>query len=119
MPVTSIGDYTFESKDVVENFHGNILTFWHWEDHLMFCAAFALPFPPDMRFGEVVETVLPGLYGYHPETASIQWDRAEWTLDGEPFTPDMDKSLADNGVGHKSVVRFRTPGLTGIGGTCT
>lgn len=29
----------------------------------------------------------------------------------------MDKSLADNGLRHKDVIRFRTPGLTGLSGT--
>jgi len=38
-----------------------------------------------------------------------------WLRDGEPFTPDMERSLAENGVLHKSVVRLQTPGLNGIG----
>jgi phenol hydroxylase P4 protein len=28
----------------------------------------------------------------------------------------MDQSLADNGLGHKSLIRFRTPGLDGLHG---
>ena len=30
----------------------------------------------------------------------------------------MDKTLAEHGLGHKSVIRFRTPGLTGLSGSC-
>jgi phenol hydroxylase P4 protein len=41
----------------------------------------------------------------------------QWFDSGEPFQPDPSKSLADNGLVHKSVIRFRTPGLTGIGGS--
>jgi len=26
--------------------------------------------------------------------------------------------MAENGMGHKSVIRFRTPGLTGLAGSC-
>ena len=49
----------------------------------------------------------------------IDWDRAEWFKSGQPWTPDHDKSLAENGLGHKDVIRFRTPGLTGFQGSCS
>ena len=119
MPVTAIGNYEFESRDRVANFHGNLITYWHWEEHLMFCAALALPFPPAMLFGDVTGKVLPDLYGAHPETASIDWKKASWMLDGRPFKPDFGASLAANGLVHKSLVRFWTPGLHGIHGTAT
>jgi phenol/toluene 2-monooxygenase (NADH) P4/A4 len=35
-------------------------------------------------------------------------------LDGNAFKPTLDKSLADNGVSHKSLIRMVTPGLNGI-----
>jgi phenol hydroxylase P4 protein len=85
----------------------------------MICAPLAFPFPPDMPFGAVIEQVLPGIYGPHPDWAKIDWPSVEWLLDGEPFKPDFAKSLEANGVGHKSVVRFASPGLTGIAGTST
>jgi phenol hydroxylase P4 protein len=35
-----------------------------------------------------------------------------WTLDGEEFVPTWtEKSLGDQGIGHKSLLRFWTPGL--------
>ena len=37
---------------------------------------------------------------------------------GQAWTPDPAKSLADNGLKHKDVIRFRTPGLEGIKGSC-
>jgi phenol hydroxylase P4 protein len=43
----------------------------------------------------------------------------EWFRSGEAFTPDFDRSIGENGLGHKAVIRFRTPGLTGIGGSCS
>jgi phenol hydroxylase P4 protein len=60
--------------------------------------------------------VLPGAFGYHPEFKQIDWDKAEWLKSGQPFKPDFDKSLAENGLGHKDALRLRTPGLTGIKG---
>ena len=32
--------------------------------------------------------------------------------------PDPAKSLAENGLTHKDVIRFRTPGLHGLNGSC-
>lgn len=119
MAIRSIGKYDFPARDAVENFGGAWVTYWNWVDHLMFCAPLAFPFPPDMRFGDVLDQVLAGIYGVHPDFEKVDWAKAEWMLDGQAFTPDLDKGLAENGLGHKSVVRFSTPGLTGIKGTCT
>ncbi|RME65121.1 MAG: phenol hydroxylase [Alphaproteobacteria bacterium] len=116
MSVAAIGKYDFPALDRQENFHGNILTYWHWEKHLMFCSPIALPLAPDMPFGAVVEQVMPGAYGAHPDFAKIDWAKVSWRLNGAPFKPERDKSLRDNGLGHKSVVTFATPGLDGIGG---
>ena len=119
MAVQAIGEYEFEAKDKLENFHGNMLTYWNWVDHLMICTPVALPLGPAVPFGTIVSEVFPGVYGYHPDFAEIDWDIAEWTLDDKPFVPRLDKSLADNGLQHKSIVKFVTPGLRGISGTCT
>ena len=100
-------------RDRVENFHGNQVVYVHWEEHLMFCAALAFPLPPGMPFGALVAEVLPTYYGMHPDFAKIDWTAVRWTVDGKPLTPAMDKSLAENGVGHKSCLRFWTPGLDG------
>lgn len=114
MAVAAIGKYEFQPLDAVENFHGAQLLYVGWEDHLLFCAPFAFPLPPTMPFGDLVERVLPDAFGYHPDFARIDWSEAEWFKSGQPWQPDFAKSLADNGLGHKAVIRFRTPGLTGI-----
>jgi phenol hydroxylase P4 protein len=111
--------YTGEIKDRVENFHGKQLLYIGWEDHLMFCAPLCIPVPPELPFGALTSEIIPGLYAAHPDTAKIDWTRAEWFRSGQPFTPDAAKSLADNGLAHKAVIRFRTPGLTGIRGSCS
>lgn len=100
-------------RDKVENFHGNQVVYLHWEEHLSFCAPLAFPFPPAMPFGAVVSDVLPTYYGMHPDFAKIDWSAVKWMVDGKDAAPAMEKSLADNGVGHKSVIRFWTPGLDG------
>ena len=50
------------------------------------CSAplFAFPFPPTMPFRAIVEPVLPGAFGYHPEFASIDWAKANGSSPGRP-----------------------------------
>ncbi len=111
--------YTGEIKDRVENFHGMQLLYIGWEDHLMYCAPMAIPVPPTLPFGALTAEIIPGLYPAHPDTAKIDWSKVEWFSSGQPFTPDLAKSLIDQGLGHKAALRFRTPGLTGLQGSCS
>lgn len=117
MTVSAIKPYIGEVKDRVENFHGNQLLYVGWEDHLLFCAPFAFPFPPTMRFGDITEKVLPVSFGVHPDWQNVNWSTTQWFKSGQPWTPDFNKTLVENGLKHKDVLRFRTPGLTGIQGS--
>lgn len=119
MAVAAIKDYVGESKDRLENFHGAQLLYIGWEDHLMFCAPFCFPLPPSMPFQAVIDQVLPSAFGYHPDFAQIDWSQAEWKKSGQPWQPDPARSLAENGLVHKDVIRMRTPGLSGIKGSST
>ncbi|MBY0454356.1 MAG: phenol hydroxylase subunit P4 [Burkholderiaceae bacterium] len=116
MSVTALKPYDFPAKDVRANFPAPLL-YIGWEDHLLFCAPVALPLPPEMPFGALGQAVLPGVYGYHPDFAKIDWNTVEWFKSGQAWTPDPAQSLQDNGLKHKDVIRFRTPGLTGIAGS--
>jgi phenol hydroxylase P4 protein len=117
MAVKSIGPYEFPQKDTVDKFPAPLL-YIGWEDHKMFCSPFCVPMPQAMKFGDLVKGALPGIFGAHPDFARIDWSKAEWFVSGKPFTPDMNKTLAENGLGHKSVLRLRTPGLIGLSGSC-
>mgnify|MGYP002384031961 CR=1 FL=1 len=64
MSVVAAAPYEFTPKDVRENFPAPLL-YIGWEDHLMFCAPFCWPLPGAMSFGELLEKVLPGGFGYH------------------------------------------------------
>ena len=109
--------YTGEIRDRVENFHGKQLLFIGWEDHLMYCSPMCIPVPPDLSFGALTAEIIPGLYVAHPDTVKIDWSRVIWLRSGHVFTPDPGKSLTDNGLGHKALLRFRTPGLNGLNGS--
>jgi len=109
-------DYHGSMKDTVDHFHGNQLLNIGWDQHLMFATPLCIPVPPSLPFGALVQQVLPGLFGAHPQFAQVDWAQVQWRRSGEAFTPDMDKSLADNGLGHKALLRFKTPGLDGLAG---
>ena len=67
--------------------------------------------------GALASAVLPGIYGWHPDFAKIDWKTVQWFKSGRPWQPDPAKSLAENGLEHKDAIRFRAPGLTGIQGS--
>jgi phenol hydroxylase P4 protein len=118
MPVIALKPgYAGPVADKEDRFHGKRLLYLGWEDHLLFCSPVCLPLPPDMPFGALIAEVLPGVYGSHPDFARIDWGRVQWLDSGKPFEPAPARSLADNGLVHKSAIRFRTPGLTGIAGS--
>ena len=117
MAVIAKDSYIDLVRDRVENFHGNQLVYVGWDDHLLFSAAQAFPLPPEMPFQALVSDVMPSVFNYHPDFRKIDWSTVQWVVDGVKFEPDMGKSLKDNGVGHKSLIRFKTPGLNGINGT--
>lgn len=118
MAVAAITEnYVGERLDRVENFHGNQVLYIGWDHHLMFCAPVALPVPPQMPFAKVVEELIPGAFGQHSDLAEVDWGKVRWHLNGESFSPEMDKSLIEQGVDHKSIIRFSTPGLDGIKGS--
>ena len=118
MSVAAVAPYELPARDTVDKFPAPLL-YIGWEDHLLFCAPFCLPLPPDMPFGALATQVLPGIYGYHPDFARIDWQKVQWLKSGKPFSPDPAKSLAENGLRHKDMIRFRTPGLNGIQGSCS
>ena len=117
MAVTALKEYRFTPADAQDKFHGNQLLYVGWDDHLMFCAPFAYCLPLDTRFGDICEKMLPHSFGYHPDWAKVDFGKATWLKSGQPFVPDMNKTLAELGLKHKDVLRLKTPGLTGIAGS--
>jgi phenol/toluene 2-monooxygenase (NADH) P4/A4 len=111
--------YVGEIRDREENFHGKQLLFVGWEDHLMFCAPHCIPVAPSTPFRVLAGELIPAMYSVHPDWEKVDLLQAEWFRSGDAFTPDFDKTLRENGLGHKAVIRFRTPGLDGIGGSCS
>ncbi|WP_417583768.1 phenol hydroxylase subunit P4 [Nitrincola sp.] len=117
MSVTAITpDYKVPALDRFENFHGNQIVYVGWDHHLMFCSAFAYALPPTTTFAELRDQIMPEAFGEHAEFTQVNWNTATWLLDNQPFTPALDKSFQEQGIGHKSLLRFQTPELTGFQG---
>lgn len=117
MSVLALAPYDFPAKDVQANF-ALPLMYFGWDEHMMFCAPLTVPMDLNTRFDAVISRVLPQLYGEHPDFQRIDWPRVQWFMGPRFFTPRLDATLAEQGFKHKSVLRFRTPGLEGIRGSC-
>ncbi|HTN65654.1 MAG TPA: phenol hydroxylase subunit P4 [Burkholderiaceae bacterium] len=117
MSVTALGNYEFQSADALEKYKGKQLLYINWEKHRMFSRPFVLALPPETPFSVILEKYIPEAFNFHPDFPHIDWSKATWQNSHTPFTPDPAKSLKDNGVGHKDLIRFTTPGLDGIAGT--
>lgn len=100
--------YAGPTRDKVENFHGAQLVYVHWEGHLNFCAAITLPLPANTPFAALTGEILPSLYRADPDWASVDLTAARWTLDGQDWVPEPGRSIGEQGVGHKSLIRFWT-----------
>ncbi len=117
MPIKAVTpEYSGEVLDKKENFHGNQVVYVGWDDHLMFCAAFAYLVSPTLTFKALIDECIHSSFSVHPEFSAIDWQSAEWLLDGQPFIPQLDVPLESQGIDHKSLLRFYTPGLTGFKG---
>lgn len=117
MSVTAIGNYSHASHDGAGRFSDPLL-YVAWDEHMTFAAPAVLALPPDTTFEQLQTKVLPKLYGEHPDFARIDWTRTQWFRGAAMFTPKPGGTLASHGFGHKSVLRFRTPGLEGLRGSC-
>jgi len=106
--------YIGEPRDLVKHYHGNQLNYVSWDHHLLFAAPFLLCVSPDIKFKDFVETMLVPLLRHDPDAGSISWDTVQWRNGKQSFSPDFDKTLAENGIAHKHQLRFHTPGLNSL-----
>jgi phenol hydroxylase P4 protein len=117
MSVTSLGKYEVGSRDALARYKGKQLVFVNWEKHRMFSRPFVVSLAPETVFSVLVEKYITEAYSFHPDFSKIDWRAVVWQNSKVVFEPDPAKSLKENGIGHKDLIRFTTPGLDGIGGT--
>lgn len=117
MSTAVIGEYKFASHDTAAHFAQPLL-YIGWDEHMIFAAPVSVPLSLSITFEALVQNILPALYGQHPEFGKINWNKVQWFRSADMFTPRLQATLAEQGFAHKSVLRFRTPGLEGIRGSC-
>ena len=117
MTVKFVGDsYDFPSENREERYGGDINFYIQWEKHLMCACPSAYRAPVDMILRDFMEQMFKPDYHFHPDTEKMDVDALEWSFDQQPWQPDLDKSLKENGVGHMSYLQIRSPGLEGMHG---
>jgi phenol hydroxylase P4 protein len=117
MSVSAIGNYEFESSDALAKYKGRQLLYVNWEKHRMFSRPFVIALTPETPFSELLDRHIPNAYSFHPDFPRIDWGQVIWQNSATVFTPDPAKSLEENGIRHKDLIRFTTPGLDGLGGS--
>lgn len=108
--------YPMRPVDGIEHYHGNQLVYWSWDHHLMFAAPFITCPSPSAPMIEFLESTIRPLIAPDPDAARLDWTQVEWVRDHEPITIDVSKSFSENGIGHKDLLRFRTPGMNTLCG---
>lgn len=117
MTVKHLGKpYEYLSENRAEQYGGDINFYVRWERHLMFACPAAYRAPVALRFGDFLEQMLRPDYAAHPDAARIDFALCRWKKDYQAWQPDLDKSLAENGLGHMSYLQFVAPGLDGLAG---
>lgn len=114
MAVKAISEYTAIPNDLVENFNGMQLLYVQWQNHMMFCAPFALLVSPDATLPDVFASQIQPAMAPHPESLQVKYDDIQWMLNGEPFKPSLNETLVVQGMDHKSMLIMTTPGLNGL-----
>lgn len=114
MAVASIGTYKFPPRDRAEIYGASQLVYFCWERHMLFAAPF-ITFPrSDMKLGDYLENIIKPLISPDPDAPQVEWTKAQWSNGPKPFTPNIDASLVDNGLGHKAKLIMSTPGLNSL-----
>lgn len=105
MAIKSLGTYEFPSRSAKELYGDDQLVHVVWKGNRMFCAGATFRAPTAMRWADFKSQMVDPWAASDPDydaAASFQW-----ALDGEPFSPAADATLADLGVGHKHTLSMQ------------
>lgn len=103
--VRTLVPYDFPSKDRQELYGDDQLVNVLWDDNLFICGAGCFRVPRAMTWADfksgVIDPWAAADPDYDPERA------ADWRRDDEPITPRPDQTLAELGIAHKGLIKFR------------
>lgn len=96
--------YDFPSRSRAELYGDDQLVNVLWRGNMMFCSAACFRVPKAMTWAAFVEQMVDPWAGSDP--GYVPGSPRGWVLDGRPLEPDGERTLADLGVGHKSLLEF-------------
>jgi phenol hydroxylase P4 protein len=106
MSIKALGDYDFPAKDRQEVYGDDQLVNVFWEGNMLFCAAACFRAPRAMPWGDfkakMIDPWASADPDYRPDAA------VKWHKDDKPFAPKPEQTLAELGIPHKGLVKFRT-----------
>jgi hypothetical protein len=105
MPVRAIANYEFPSRSRQELYGGDLLVNVMWRGNPLFCAAACFRAPRSMPWQDFVAAMVEPWAGNDPDFEP--GSSHGWTVDDRPVDPSPTATLADLGVGHKSLITFR------------
>lgn len=106
MVVKALYDYSFPSASRQELYGDDLLVSVEWAGNVFLCAPVCVRVPAAMSWAEFTGGVIDPWAAADPsyDPSAI----TEWQLDGVALNAADEASLADAGVGHKSLITFRT-----------
>ena len=111
MAVKSTKPFVGVPRDVVANFNGKQIVYVCWDQHLLFATPFMLVVEPGMPFAAMANNIVKTLMQADPDAAAVDLGQVQWLKNNQPWMPNFDATLAENGIVHKEQLRFVTPGL--------
>ena len=106
MSVKAIGEYKFPSRSRQELYGDDQLVHVMWRGNMFICAVTCFRAPKAMPWNQFVTTMVEPWAGADPDF--VPGSAGSWQLNGKPFKPASEQSLAELGVGHKHVLSFAT-----------
>jgi phenol hydroxylase P4 protein len=106
MAVKALGKYDIPARDRQEVFGDDQLVYLYVPNNYWFCSAACFRAGRAMSFEAFWETMLAPFVHSDSNLAGRSWRDGRWQLNGEPFTPDPERSLAAQGIGHKSLLTW-------------
>jgi phenol hydroxylase P4 protein len=107
MAVKALYDYSYPSRSRQELYGDDQLVNVWWQNNPTFCAAACFRAPKALPWKDFIEQFVEPWAASDPDFRTESY--ADWAVDGKPLDPHDASSLAELGVGHKSVLSFRAP----------
>jgi hypothetical protein len=106
MTVTAMAPYSFPSRSRAELYGTDQLVHVLWRANTFLCAAATFRVPQDMPFADFLGSVVEPWASSDPDF--VPGSATGFQLDLQDWEPDPARGLRDNGIGHKSLISFRT-----------